>query len=94
MLLADDEVEEAEEAKERLLRSISRGPRVQLRDFNDETLKAKHLVPRITAKAQKSLRSAIDGLDDVKAFAEQFDALVGDGNFQTTLNANSSRISS
>jgi len=33
------------------------------------------------SKAQKSLRSAIDGLDDVKTLAEQFDALVGDGKF-------------
>lgn len=56
VLLADDEVEEAEEAKERLLRSISREPRVQLRKFNDATLMAKHLVPRISAKVQKSLR--------------------------------------
>ena len=79
--LAVDEAEKAEEAKEQLLRSISREPSVQPRNFNDATLMAKHLMPRISAKAQKSLRSAIDGLDDVKTLAEQFDALVGDGKF-------------
>ena len=68
--LAVDEAEKAEEAKEQLLRSISREPSVQPRNFNDATLMAKHLMPRISAKAQKSLRSAIDGLDDVKTLAE------------------------
>ena len=62
--LAVDEAEKAEEAKEQLLRSISREPRVFVRDFKDETLMAKHVAPRISAKAQKSLCSAIDGLDD------------------------------
>ena len=35
----------------------------------------------LARRCVKSLRSAIDGLDDVKTLAEQFDALVGDGKF-------------
>jgi len=38
-------------------------------------------LPRFSQKTQKSLRSAVDGLDEVTALAERFDALLEEGKF-------------
>ena len=79
--LAIDEAEQAGGAAERLIRSLSIEPRTHQRDLNEIALITRHLLPRANARTQKSLRHAVDGLDDVTALEHQFDTLVEEGKF-------------
>ena len=79
--LAIDEAEQAEAAAERLIRSLSIEPRTHQRDVTEIALSSRHLLPRANAKNQKSLKHAVDGLDDVTALEHQFDTLVEEGKF-------------
>ncbi len=79
--LAVDEAEQAEAAAERLIRAVSIESRPHQRSVNTNRLNARHITLRTSAKAQSSLRPAIDGLDDATTFAERFDACVEDGKF-------------
>ena len=79
--LAVCEAEQAEDAAERLFRSISIESRPHQRSVNTNRLNVRHITPRTSARAQSSLRSAIDRLDNATTFAEQFDACVEDGKF-------------
>ena len=79
--LAADEAEQAEDAAERLIRAVSIDPTTHQRGENENALSTRHILPRSNAKTQKSLRSAVDGLDEVTALAERFDALLEEGKF-------------
>ncbi len=80
--LAAAEADEAEDAAERLMRTISIDPRGTEARETEQTLSARHILPRFSAKAQNSLRSAVDGMDEVNTHADRFDALVEAGKFQ------------
>ena len=73
------EADEAEDAAERLMRTISIDPRGTEDSATEETLSARHILPRFSAKAQNSLRSVVDSLDEVTVHADRFDALVEAG---------------
>ena len=81
--LAAYEAEHAEDAAERLMRSVSIEPRTNEDSVTKQTLSTRYIVPRTSAKAQNSLRLAVDGLDEVTAHADRFDALVKKENFKT-----------
>lgn len=74
--LAMDEAEQAEDAAERLIRAVSIDTATHQRGVNEHALSTRHILPRSNAKTQKSLCSAVDGLDEVKALAARFDALL------------------
>ena len=79
--LAVDEAEQAEAAAERLIRAVSIDHSTHQRGVNENALSTRHILPRFSQKTQKSLRSAVDGLDEVTALAERFDALLKEGKF-------------
>ena len=81
MQLAVDEAEQAEAAAERLIRAVSIDHSTHQRGVNENSLSTRHILPRTSARAQSSLRSAVDGLDEVTALAERFDALLEEGKF-------------
>ena len=80
--LAAAEADEAEDAAERLMRSVCIDPQRTDTSLTEQTLSSRHILPRFSAKAQNSLRSAVDTLDEVTAHADRFDALVEAGKFQ------------
>ena len=59
-----------QDAAERLMRSVCIDPHGTEASVTEQTLSARHILPRFSAKAQNSLRSAVDGLDKVTAHAD------------------------
>ena len=64
------------------MRSVSIEPRTNEDSVTKQTLGTRYIVPRTSAKVQNSLRLAVDGLDEVTARADRFDAPVKEGKFQ------------
>ena len=75
--LAIVEAERAEEEAERLIHSLTISPEPARQDASErEAMASRHILPRITASATKSLREALEGFDRATEISRELEAFI------------------